>query len=60
MLDKRASVPWITRLLMLRESVSSVALSHPESCRCDVCRAAHGDEDAMARVLGALADGMSR
>jgi hypothetical protein len=49
-----ASAPWarsLMWLMQLRESIGSVSLSHPESCPCDVCKAAQGDEDAFVRVL---------
>lgn len=41
--------------MMLVEAVNSVALEHPEACACVVCRAAHGDERAVAEVLAHLA-----
>lgn len=31
-------------------AISNVALSHEESCDCDVCKASHGDKDAWIRV----------
>lgn len=49
--------PWGPRLMRLvgfRENIASVALSHPQSCVCDVCKAAHGDEDAFVRVAEVL------
>lgn len=41
---------------LIKEAVSSVALEHPDDCRCDVCLAADGDVDAFARVLAAIAE----
>jgi hypothetical protein len=41
----------LCRMMMLKESIASVSLSHPESCTCDTCKAAHGDEAAFARVV---------
>jgi len=42
--------------MMMREAICSVALSHPDSCDCMVCRAASGDEAAMAEAMRALAE----
>jgi hypothetical protein len=47
-------VAGLARLLMAREAVASVALSHEESCRCVVCRAADGDEAALGEALEVL------
>jgi len=44
----------LLRLMQIRESVASVALSHPETCDCDVCKAASGDEEAFARCANFL------
>lgn len=44
------------RLMQMREAIASVSLSHPESCVCDVCKAAQGDDDALARVLAGVCD----
>lgn len=44
----------LSRQAMALEAASSVALSHPSSCRCLSCRAADGDEDALARVIEIL------
>jgi hypothetical protein len=44
----------LMRTMLLREAIASVSLSHPESCECDTCRAANGDELAEAKVLAAL------
>ena len=41
----------LAELFMLRGAIASVALSHPESCTCEVCKASHGDEAAMERVM---------
>lgn len=43
---------------MLRDAVSTTALSHPDDHGCDVCRAARGDEDAYNRILHAYAGRM--
>jgi len=45
-----------TRMMMWREAVASVALSHPETCDCRICQAASGDEDAMTAVVAELMD----
>jgi hypothetical protein len=47
------------RAMMLTEAVNSIALEHPESCVCIACRAAHGDPDALAQLMVALADAES-
>lgn len=39
------------RQLLLKETVASVALSHDADCDCTTCRAAKGDEAAMAEVM---------
>lgn len=38
------------QMQLFRGALASVALSHPEDCLCDVCKAASGDEDAFARL----------
>lgn len=43
-------------ILTAREAIASVSASHPEVCICVTCRAARGDEDALAEVLTAVAD----
>lgn len=51
--------PWfqgLSRELMAREAIASVALSHPVPCRCLTCRAASGDEDAFAEVFARMED----
>lgn len=40
--------------LMFRESVSSACLSHNTDCPCLICRAAHGDEEAMKEIYIAI------
>lgn len=40
----------IFRMMTLRESIASVALSHGEACRCDACLATAGDFEAFMRV----------
>lgn len=56
--EKRTkSAPWaelFTKHFMLREAVASVSLSHPQDCRCTTCRAALGDEDALAVIADQL------
>ena len=42
------------RILEAHEAAATIALSHPTKCPCIVCRAAHGDPEAMAEVLEAL------
>jgi hypothetical protein len=39
-----------------REAAATVALSHQGSCRCVVCEAARGDEDALLEVVAIMAD----
>jgi hypothetical protein len=34
----------LARIVQFREAIASVSLSHAESCRCDTCKAAKGDE----------------
>lgn len=41
-------------IFMLRESIYSVALSHPESCKCRTCKAAAGDEQVMEELIAEL------
>lgn len=50
----------ILELLNLKGAVASVALSHPETCTCDVCLAAAGDVDAFARVANDIIEGEDR
>lgn len=42
---------FLAKLAMLRGALASVALSHEVACKCDVCRASHGDEEAFQRLL---------
>lgn len=39
------------QLLMLRDAVASVSLSHKEGCGCLTCRAAAGDTDAFMQIV---------
>jgi hypothetical protein len=39
------------RLMQMREAVASVSLSHDPACTCDMCKAAKGDDLALARLL---------
>lgn len=48
------NVAAMSRVLRAREAIGSVSLSHAENCRCDICRAALGDEDAFVRVFEEL------
>jgi hypothetical protein len=48
--------PGVRRVLVAREAVSSVALSHPDDCDCVACKASAGDSDALARILVMLED----
>ncbi len=41
----------IEALFQIKGAVASVALSHPEDCKCRVCRAAAGDNDAFAEIF---------
>lgn len=47
----------LAQMIMWRESIASVSLSHERSCTCDVCKAAQGDEAAFARVVDQLQGG---
>ncbi len=38
-------------LIGIRGAVATVALSHPETCRCTVCCAAAGDTQALAKIV---------
>lgn len=44
----------LTKMVMLREAVASVSLSHDEGCRCTTCRAALGDDEALAEIATAM------
>lgn len=41
-------------ILIVREAIASVSLSHADDCRCRVCRAADGDERAFAEIVIAV------
>lgn len=41
----------MSELFLAMEALYSTALSHRRGCGCDVCSAAHGDLEAMARCL---------
>ncbi len=47
-------IPKLAELMMLKESITSVSLSHDQGCDCDTCKAAQGDEEAFARVVDRL------
>ena len=38
------------RVFLLHGLIAETALSHPANCGCDVCRAADGDQDLLARL----------
>jgi hypothetical protein len=38
-------------IFMVLEAVASVSLSHEEKCTCKTCRAAQGDEQALAEIM---------
>lgn len=47
------ATPWLGPFLEMqrfREVLASVSLSHDESCGCDTCKAAQGDDDAFGRL----------
>lgn len=46
----------LLKLLGLQGAISSVALSHPEGHDCTVCRAAHGDTDALTALYAEVYD----
>lgn len=41
-------------LLVIREAIVSVCMSHVDDCTCTTCRAAHGDSEAFAQVVIAV------
>lgn len=41
---------------LIQEAIHSVAIEHADDCQCDICKAANGDQDALARVWVAVAD----
>jgi transcriptional regulatory protein LevR len=41
-------------MFLIYEAIHSVAMEHPQACTCKVCRAAHGDSEAMAEVAEEL------
>lgn len=45
---------YLMKLVFYQEAVASVALTHPEGCKCVICRAAEGDEHAMAEIIEAV------
>jgi hypothetical protein len=45
--------------LIVREAIASVALSHDDDCRCDICRASLGDEQAFEQVWARMRVGLS-
>lgn len=44
----------LIKFAFYQEAIASVSLTHPERCVCDICLAAQGDEDAMARIIEAI------
>jgi hypothetical protein len=42
--------------LLIKEAIATVALEHPTGCKCDICLANKGDEDAAHRVWLAIND----
>lgn len=44
-------------MMVLRDAVAAVAMSHGEGHDCHVCRAAQGDEAAFAEVLAEMQAG---
>jgi hypothetical protein len=43
-------------VMMVLEACASIALTHRSDCPCVVCRAHHGDEDALMEILAYLDD----
>jgi hypothetical protein len=43
---------------VVMEAIHSTALEHHSGCGCDVCKAADGDEAALARVWVQVRDGL--
>jgi hypothetical protein len=44
------------RIFLLHGSIAETALSHASNCGCDVCRAADGDQDLLARLSPLFVD----
>ncbi len=53
---EKALVPIIDllRQALLQEACASTALAHPDGHDCVVCRAADGDQDALAEVMASI------
>lgn len=41
----------LIKMIQLNGAIASVALSHPDGHDCDVCRASHGDGEALERIM---------
>jgi hypothetical protein len=54
--SEREGLVGFLRALQFREAIGSVALSHADDCRCLTCRAANGDDEALAELFGRLGD----
>lgn len=48
-----AAIPPAVNIAAILEAVASTALSHPDHCTCDPCRATSGDQDALTRIIEA-------
>lgn len=46
----------IARLSTIREGLATIALAHPANHACMVCRAVHGDEDALVELLDGMGE----
>jgi hypothetical protein len=44
----------VVRAHLVLEAVNSIALEHPDGCRCHACRAAVGDRQALAEIIAAI------
>ena len=43
----------MVNMFVLIEAINSVALEHAKECKCVTCRAAHGDQEALAQIIAA-------
>lgn len=41
----------VVNIFALIEAINSVAIEHAKDCECVTCRAAHGDQEALARII---------
>ena len=41
----------VTNWMMFKEAIATTALEHADDCDCRVCRAAHGDKEALFDLM---------